>query len=272
MIDPELIRNAIPKGKLVSTIIYLDEIPSTNEYAANLEDQDGVLVIAGYQSNGKGRLGRKWESDSGLNLTFSIKKRFEVPYSENHAITFFFSYFIYSALRNYLMRRYSNINTEYLHVKWPNDIMYEDKKLCGLLIESKNSGKDYIIGAGININQNEFQKELKAVSLRNITGKPEKLENVLKAVIGEFEDNIELLYKGEYVRIFELWKISNQIIGKTCEFIDNNETRKRGIINDLRSDGSIIIQSGNELNTYYSGEIRITGFAATKALSNPKIT
>lgn len=272
MIDPELLLKAIPKGKLVNSVVYLEEIHSTNEYAATLDNKDGVLVITGYQSNGKGRLGRKWDSERGKNLTFSIKKRFDIPYTQNQSVTFFFSYFLYSALSKFLKNNYPETKTEYLHVKWPNDIMFEDKKLCGLLIESKNNGKDYIIGIGVNVNQNEFANELNAVSLINITGKPMVLENILETILNEFEDNADLLSTGDYGRIFEIWKNSNQIIGRTCEFTEITGNRKRGIIKDLRPNGSIEIQAGTELKSYVSGEIRITGFAATKALDNPKIT
>lgn len=272
MIDPELIRNEIPKGNLINSVIYIEEIPSTNEYAAKLTEQDGVLVIAGFQSKGKGRLGRKWDSEKGNNLTFSIKKSFNIPYSENSMITFFFSYFIYSALITFLQKEHPDINSDYLHIKWPNDIMYEDKKLCGLLIESKNNGKDYIIGIGLNVNQEVFPKELNAVSLKLITGKSTDLNNLLLSMINEFECNFHLLKNAEFDKIYVLWKNSTKLIGRTCEFIVDSEHRKRGIIKDLHRDGSISIFSDNKEVSYFSGEIRLVGFAASKAQVNPKIT
>lgn len=272
MIDPELIRNAIPEGNLINSVIYIEEIPSTNDYAANLTEQDGVLIIAGFQSKGKGRLGRKWDSEKGSNLTFSVKKSFNIPYSENSMVTFFFSYFVYSAIITFLQKEHPDINSSYLHIKWPNDIMYENNKLCGLLIESKKNGKDYIIGIGLNVNQEVFPKAIKAVSLKLITGKVTNLNNLLLLMINEFDKNIHLLKNAEFDKIYVLWKNSTKLIGKTCEFIIDNDHRKRGIIRDLHRDGSVMIFSDNKEVSYFSGEIRLMGFAASKAQVNPKIT
>jgi BirA family transcriptional regulator, biotin operon repressor / biotin---[acetyl-CoA-carboxylase] ligase len=272
MIDIEFIRKKIPNTGFIRSVYYFDEIGSTNEFASSLKNEDGVLVIAELQSKGKGRLGRKWESMKGKNLTFSVKKNFSIPYSENSMITFFFSYFVYSAIIIFLQEEHPDINSDYLHIKWPNDIMYEDKKLCGLLIESKNNGKDYIIGIGLNVNQEVFPKEIKAVSLKLITDKTADLNNLLVLMINEFDKNIHLLKNAEFDKIFDLWRNSTKLIGKICEFLIDNNHRKRGIIRDLHRDGSIRIFCENKELIYFSGEIRLLGFAASKARVNPKIT
>ena len=137
-------------------IVKLNAIDSTNSYLKNLAVQSTVenwtVIVANHQTKGKGQVDNNWISDKDKNLTFSILVEFENLKTINQ---FYLNYSISIALYN-VLKYYI---PEKLSVKWPNDILSANHKICGILIEStiKNSMvKNVIIGIGLNVNQENF--------------------------------------------------------------------------------------------------------------------
>ena len=134
--------------------IYFETIDSTSAYLKchyhNLDDL--TFVSAGYQTQGKGRNNRIWYSDNN-NLLFSLLLKDDKYFDLTNAISIVSAYSILEVLQSY------NINN--VSIKWPNDVYVGDKKICGILLEgiSSQSIECLIIGVGINVNQNEFDKE-----------------------------------------------------------------------------------------------------------------
>lgn len=164
-------------------IIYTEETTSTNTYIKDIiarepETKNLTLVYTGFQTAGRGQRGNTWESEKGKNLTFSILIKPEaLPANEQFLISEISSL----AVRDLLMRYCTDIC-----IKWPNDVYWKDKKICGMLIENSidSSGLSYSIsGIGININQEVFLSNApNPVSLKNITG----VTYDLQAMINEF--------------------------------------------------------------------------------------
>ena len=137
-------------------VVFLPECHSTNEEAQSLlNDQliEGTTIITTNQKKGKGQRGNVWESEPGQNATFStiLKPKFISPANQFllHLIS---SLAIHDALFPILGKK--------MKIKWPNDIYYNDFKICGVLIENTIRGNriEYaIIGIGININQTNFE-------------------------------------------------------------------------------------------------------------------
>jgi BirA family biotin operon repressor/biotin-[acetyl-CoA-carboxylase] ligase len=255
MLDVNIIRERLVGSTFISSVYHFDEIDSTNNYAKSLKE-DNVLVIAEYQSGGKGRFERKWNSQKGKNLTFSIKKNFNISPEKNSHINFYFSYYLYEAIRSYLQAQNADAGTSLLNIKWPNDIMLDSKKISGLLIESLLSKKDYIIGTGLNVNQTKFENAPNASSLINYIKSETDLNTLLVNIIKLFDENLELIYDSRFDEIYELWKKSTNMIGKDVEFIINNAINCGKIIG-LLDDGAIRIMTDNKEKTYRSGEIKI---------------
>ena len=142
MLDIDLINKEIIGKTFISRIYYFDELSSTNDFAKERKEEDNILVIAEYQSAGRGRFDRKWENEKGKNLIFTIKKQFRLNIQDSNYINFFYSFFLYSALKNFIEQNFPLLDTNKLEIKWPNDILFDSKKICGILIESKSNGKE----------------------------------------------------------------------------------------------------------------------------------
>ncbi len=146
---------------------YYDRIDSTNEQikrAAADDADEGLLIVAEEQTGGKGRLGRKWESPPGEAVYFSFLLRPEFSAEHASALTLVMGLSVAQAIRETV--------TLPVEIKWPNDIVINHKKICGILCEAQvgNGGAlDYVvIGVGINANNSHFPEELseRATSLK----------------------------------------------------------------------------------------------------------
>ena len=168
-------KNETPK------IIRLVETDSTNNYlreqSAKARLPEGSLVIADFQTAGKGQVGNSWESEAGKNLMFSILLYPDsLPANRQFLISQIASLSVKETLEGY---------TDSVKVKWPNDIYWKDRKICGMLIENDLSGQHLycsVIGIGLNINQEIFRSDApNPVSLTQITGKAYDREEIRAA-------------------------------------------------------------------------------------------
>jgi len=171
-------------------------LASTNDYLAKLckqgKAEEFYTVIAENQTDGKGQRGNSWESEPGKNLTFSIVLYpTAIEANKQFHLSMLASIAIIDTLTDY---------TDGFSIKWPNDIYWHDKKLCGILIENELEGQylsQSIIGIGLNINQTEFLSSApNPVSLYQIIGKEidkdEVFSKITHALLGGYkalEDN-----------------------------------------------------------------------------------
>ncbi len=180
-----------------STIVHLDSIDSTNNYAAKelltKSLNEGTVFVAACQRSGRGQGQSTWESAKDLNLTFSIvlyPKRVEVvsQFSISKAISL--------GVTDFLSQQVGGVS-----IKWPNDIYVDDKKIAGILIETAISAGKFtraIVGIGLNINQEIFVSDApNPVSLKNLTGKDYDLSEVLNGVCGKVDRRYLQLIRGE---------------------------------------------------------------------------
>jgi birA, biotin-[acetyl-CoA-carboxylase] ligase region len=160
-------------------VIRLRETVSTNDYIKALLAErllaEGSIVVAEYQTGGRGQLGNVWESEAGKNLLFSV-----VLYPDCIQAN---QQFIISQMAALSICRTLSEYTDDVRVKWPNDIYWKDKKICGMLIENdiiSNAISKSIIGIGLNINQEVFTGDApNPVSLKQITGQAYNLDDML---------------------------------------------------------------------------------------------
>lgn len=246
------------KSGFISKVYYLEEIDSTNAYAKSLENETDLLAISDFQTRGFGRMERKWESEKGKNLTFTIKKHFNIEPENVQAVNFYFSYFLLAYVRDFILKnKKAHIPYPDIYIKWPNDILFNSKKISGLLIEDNINKGEFCIGIGINLNQDTFAKELNAYSLKEFLNEEIDITDFLIGLIRVYEENIGLLMKGKYDLIYKLWKNGNNLIGKEIFFICNEHDVNKGKIIDLLKDGGIKIEQNNQNLTFYSGEIKL---------------
>ena len=166
-------------------LVALDETASTNQYLSQLCNQlqesvaELTTVTAEFQTAGKGQRGNTWEAEEGKNLLFSFVL---YPSFLEARRQFILSQIVSLAIKEELSRWSDEIT-----IKWPNDIYWKDKKICGILIENDLSGhhiRRSIAGIGININQEVFNSDApNPVSLKQITGKEHDRYEILAHIL-----------------------------------------------------------------------------------------
>ena len=171
--------------------ILLKETESTNTYAAKVAEMlpSGTVIYTNNQLMGRGQRGNFWESAPGENLTFSylLKDTGIKPHRQ-----FFISEAVSLALVHALEEMAPDLLGRFT-IKWPNDIYYGDKKICGILIEHVLLGeniKHSVIGVGVNVNQEEFLSDApNPISLKQITKMQYNVEDALKLVCSQIESH-----------------------------------------------------------------------------------
>lgn len=184
-------------------LVVLDETDSTNRYISTLCNglQDSVAelttVAAEFQSAGKGQRGNSWEAERGKNLLFSFVL---YPTFLEARRQFILSQIISLSIKEELDRWSDEIT-----IKWPNDIYWRDKKICGILIENDLTGHCIgrcIAGIGININQEVFRSDApNPVSLKQITGKEHDRHELLSHILQRVQiyyDNLQTKEHSSY--------------------------------------------------------------------------
>ena len=178
-------------------LIHLEETDSTNPYLNALCNKQCVeeltTITADFQTSGRGQRGNSWESEAGQNLMFSFVL---YPTFLKARRQFLLSQIISLAIKEELERYVSNIS-----IKWPNDIYWKDKKICGMLIENDLTGVHIsrsITGIGINVNQETFCSDApNPVSLKQINGQSYDCPQILASVMKRIKTYYNLLATGK---------------------------------------------------------------------------
>lgn len=228
-------------------LIKLNAINSTNtflkELSKNTTLEDFTVVVTENQTNGRGQQESLWYSEPSKNLTFSVylsNLKLEISFKKhlNYAV----SLAIFEALKH------NNIPN--LAIKWPNDIVSGNKKVCGILIENsiqKNYIQNSIIGIGINVNQEVFSETIKNVtSLKNLLHKDFDLESLLDEICVELKNQLQLLSEEKYQLLEDNYLNALYQIHKPMMFKDAENVLFLGIIRGISETGNIIIELENE--------------------------
>ncbi|MBX7046743.1 MAG: biotin--[acetyl-CoA-carboxylase] ligase [Ignavibacteria bacterium] len=254
--DVERLNKELVKESLLNYVVHFEELDSTNKYAKENNLPPDGIVLTSFQKEGKGRFGRKWIAASDEDLTFSLVKKFNISVDNIHLVNFYTSYILSETLKSIL----SSHNNIHVHLKWPNDVLLNKKKICGILLEISGlheDEKNFIIGIGLNVNKTEIPDNIshKASSLSNETQARHCIEDILIEFIGNFYRNLHLINtRGE---LMTAWKKNSELIGKKVKFLvvaDSHEEEAE--ILDIEEDGSLKVKLANgEVKNFYSGEI-----------------
>lgn len=244
------------KESLLGYVVHFDELDSTNKYAKENNLPPDGIVITSFQKEGKGRFGRKWIAGYDEDLTFSLVKKFRISVDNIHLINFYTSYILSKTLKKILTEN----NDSHLTLKWPNDILLNGKKICGILLEVSGLNeeeKKFIIGIGLNVNKTEIPDEIshKATSLAKETKLKYEIENILIEFVRNFYANMHLI-EGRG-KLMSVWKLNSELIGKKVRFLivaDSQEEEAEVL--DIAEDGALKVKLANgEVKSFYSGEI-----------------
>ena len=243
-----------------NTVIELDTIPSTNDFAEQLlsisKQPEGTIVLAEYQSAGKGQGQKQWISEKGKNILMSVilypdfleaEKQFFLNAAVTLAVFNTVKKFIPSAVQ--------------LNIKWPNDIYAGGKKIAGILIKNSLAGdkiKYTIAGAGININQKEFPPCLNAVSMALIAGKEIKRKTVLQELLSQLNVFYGFLQKGNFPLLHQEYNAHLLWRGEPRVFTLADGSSITGVITGVSRTGKLLIKTGENVNSYMHSEVKFT--------------
>jgi BirA family biotin operon repressor/biotin-[acetyl-CoA-carboxylase] ligase len=239
-------------------IIKLNATDSTNTFLKQLSSEevleDYTIVQSDFQSQGRGQMGSIWQANKGEGLMFSVLK--EVSFLEFDA-----HFYISMVTALSIIKTLEKFNIPKLSIKWPNDIMSENKKVCGILIENslKNKQfKDSIIGIGINVNQTQFDNLPQASSLRKMTGKVFNRDELLKSLITQLKCYFALLEEKEMHVIKKEYESYLFRKNKPSTFKDKEGNMFSGFIKSVSQTGSLqVLLEDAVLKEYDLKEIKL---------------
>lgn len=220
-------------------IIHIDETDSTNRYLRELGSEEDVCVYTDYQTAGRGCGTNTWESERGKNLLYSVLLH---PTSVPAASQFILSMANALALKDTLDDYLTDIK-----IKWPNDIYWKDRKICGTLIETTLRGGHIsacIIGTGMNINQRVFHSNApNPVSVFQILGQETDCLEVLQKVMANTWKYMDMVEAGAWNDIRTNYRQHLYRLGEThrYRFIDGREENCQLL--NVTDDGHLTLQA-----------------------------
>ena len=252
----EEIQSRLKTKRFGKTIFHFESLPSTNTYAKSLTSngvEEGTIVIADQQTAGHGRLGRHWHAEPGKNLTFSLIIRPDLPPGQIGLVSLYTSIAVTQAL--------TLLTPLHIKCKWPNDVIVNSKKCCGILSEATftNGTISYItIGIGINVNQHIFPPDIatSATSLFLETGKHFDRISVLCKVLEEMESLYPLLTSGRAADIIKKWQGHTAMLG-TRVSINQNGNSIQGTAVRLAEDGGLVVVTDHGEVKILAGDVNL---------------
>lgn len=234
-----------------------DSIPSTNEYCIELLSKSNpkpfTVISADYQTGGVGQIGSKWVSAPSENVLMSIiVYPHHINVSESFKLHFIASLSCVEVLRTF-------VEESRIHVKWPNDILVDYKKIAGILIRNTFMGssiRNSVIGIGLNVNQLNFEPlQVPVTSIRDSTDSVQSVPDIRRMLYEKFRKLYDHLEKGTSLKEWYLTMLYGY--NELFSFYDmKDRTYKRGEIMNVQGNGELIVQVGKEQEKYDFKEIK----------------
>ena len=252
----QFIKNVISglNTKIIGKNVYhFETIDSTNLYAKKLVKdgvEEGSVVISDVQLSGRGRKNRIWSSPKG-GLWFSIILYPKISLKNGMLVTMASSVAIVHGIKDII-----DITPV---IKWPNDLLINDKKVCGILSEieaEKDNIKYAIIGIGVNVN-NQLEKELykTATTLKQEIGNQVSIVELFRSILKRFDENYNRLILGDYDFIRNSWLLHSDIIGKKIQ-VQDDKTLVIGRVTNIDDNGYLILDTENGPTRIVSGNLK----------------
>lgn len=221
------------------------EIASTNDAARDLAvsgEKEGSVVIAEYQTRGRGRLGRKWVSPRGKGVYLSIVLRPDILPRRLSAVTLFTALSVAKTIREFA-------DLPAL-IKWPNDILVNKNKVCGILTELNGEADKVnfvIVGIGVNVNTSKELLPKGAASLSSEKGKGISRIEFAKALLKGLDSYYRLFTNGKLKEIIEEYKSLSAVLDRRVEINYHNRLISGQAV-DVDDEGALILRMDSGFN------------------------
>lgn len=238
-------------------ILRFESLPSTNTELARQASEgagEGLSILADEQTAGRGRLQRAWSSPRGAGLYFSILLQPAIAVDHWPLITFMAALAVGDALSEAC-----DVNTD---IKWPNDLLSGERKICGILAESVEtpSGRAVIVGIGINLTSDAYPAEIAAVatSVAEAAGRAPERETLLAALQQALSRWYSLLHEIDGPeKIVAAWTSrSSYASGKGVQVANGDEVWQ-GITRGVESDGALRLETMDGIKIVRAGDVSL---------------
>ncbi|EPY12388.1 MULTISPECIES: biotin--[acetyl-CoA-carboxylase] ligase [Paenibacillus] len=218
---------------------------------------DGAVIIAEEQTGGRGRQGKSFHSPAGKGIWMSLILRPQIPLQFTPQLTLLSAVALCRA-----MKRMTDVD---LGIKWPNDILYEDKKVCGILTESSAEDERLVhviagVGISVNLEEHDYPEELrsKVTSLKIASGKEIDRASLLAECLFELEQLYKLYVEQGFAPIRTLWEAQSVTIGRSLSVTTPNGIVS-GVAQGLDDSGALIVLGEDGCyRKIFSGDVHFT--------------
>jgi BirA family biotin operon repressor/biotin-[acetyl-CoA-carboxylase] ligase len=237
-------------------ILRFESLPSTNTELARMASagaEEGVSIVADEQTAGRGRLQRAWSSPKGAGLYLSILLRPAMPPEHWPLITFMAALAAGDALKEA-----AGVHTD---IKWPNDLLSNEQKICGILAEAIETpaGRAVIVGIGINLTQNAFPPELAnvATSVAEASGRQPERESILAALLRALARWYSLLHENDgREKIVAAWCNRSSYATGRFVSVSNGDEVLQGTTSGIERDGALRLSTATgEIKLVRAGDV-----------------
>ncbi|MBA2654820.1 MAG: bifunctional biotin--[acetyl-CoA-carboxylase] ligase/biotin operon repressor BirA [Gammaproteobacteria bacterium] len=262
LLNLDAIKNKLSDSALKQVHLeVLNEVDSTNQYLLNhaSEKKSGTIVFAEYQKQGRGRRLRKWISPFGGNIIFSILWSFNKDPSELGGLSLAAGVAVANALER--------VGIHNIKLKWPNDILWDNKKIAGILIEM--SGESYsttqvIIGIGINIHMpSQVAIDQQWIDLARITGQRPERNCIAAYIVEEIIEMMTIFQQKGFKAYAKYWRALDAYYDQQVE-ISTPSKKYVGIAKGINANGELLLQTAEEKEVrFLHGEVSLRLAAET---------
>lgn len=234
--------------------IELQSVDSTNNYAAKLLNEtkvtNGTVILAHFQEKGRGQRDHQWQAKAGENITTTIIYELgPIDPSQIFRISKIAAVSIFQTLEKFGLKE--------IKIKWPNDIYVDSKKIAGILIENKWSGKrcTSIIGIGLNVNQKSFD-QLNATSILLETHSQQAITTVLNELLSRLERNLLYLSNNKFKDLHELYMSHLLHSGEFRQMLTKEGDKLKGKIQNVLDSGHLsVLDENDDLHQFAHGDV-----------------
>lgn len=266
IITREEIESMLPEGLAVTNVVYYHETDSTNtraKQAAEDGEKSGTLFITECQTGGRGRRGRTWESPAGSGIWMSLLLRPEIKPFDASMLTIVAAMGMKDAIEE-IIGGGTGQGGIHCKIKWPNDIVLGDRKICGMLTEmsAETDWINYVvIGIGVNVNTTEFDDSIKdmASSILLQTGSSVKRSDVVVAFARHFSR-----YYDEFLKECNLSGLADDYnkalinVGRDVKIVERDGSFVAKAVG-IDETGSLIVEKDGDTKRIVAGEVSVRG-------------
>lgn len=263
--EPDLVTERVIRGNLTTkrfgkTICYQEEIDSTNSRAKILGEQgypEGTLVVAEQQNGGRGRKGRQWISEKQSGIWMTLLLRPQIPIEKVSMLTLVAALAVANGIQEYV--------DDAVQIKWPNDIVINGKKVCGILTEMSTELDTIhyvVVGIGINVHTKEFSETVKdiATSIYLETGKHIARAELIGKILEQFQAYYDQFVNTQSLE-FLMEEYNSRLVNiqKEVLLIENDEEQSV-LSKGIDETGALVVERENGVEErIIAGEVSVRG-------------